>query len=109
VPVPEAEAPDQHLRDAHRPEPYAWDAWDDVRPDAADAADHRLASSDAGAGKLAVLARDAPARDAWSLRAIRSAPWTRRAQLDAAVELCTPDADQSAAQSCAAPEVAADP
>ena len=107
--VPEAEALDQHPEDAHQPEPYAWDAWDVVHPDAADAADHRPASSDAGAGKLAVPAPDAPAQDAWSPRAMKSETWTQRAQPDAAAELCTLDAVQSAEQSCGAPEVGADP
>jgi len=95
--------------DAHRPEPYAWDAWGDVRPDAKDAADLRRASSDADAGKLAVLAPDAPVRDAWSPQVSLPVQSTRPAQPDAAAVLCTPDAVPSGEQSCAAPEPAAHP
>jgi hypothetical protein len=72
-------------------------------------ADHRPASSDADAGKLADPAPGAPAQDASSPRANCSAPWKRRAQPVAAAELYKLDAVPSAEQSCAAPEVAADP
>ncbi len=107
--VLEADPLVQHPADAHRPEPYAWDAWDGVRLDAVDAADLRQASSDADAGKLAVPAPDAPARDAWSPRVSQLAQRKRSAQPDAVAGLCTPDAVPSAEQSCAAPEVAAGP
>jgi hypothetical protein len=40
---------------------------------------------------------------------MQSETWLRLAQSAAAAELCTPDAVQSAEQSCAAPEVAAVP
>ena len=107
--VPEADPLGPLREDAHRPEPYAWDAWDGVLPDATDAADLRPASSDADAGKLAVPALDAPARDAWSPRVSLSVQSKRPAQPDAAAVLCTPDAVLSAEQSCAGPEAAADP
>jgi hypothetical protein len=58
---------------------------------------------------LAAPAPDAPAQDASSQPVMQSETWTRLAQSAAAAELCTPDAVQSAEQSCAAPEVAADP
>ena len=107
--VPEAAAPVQHPADAHQPEPYAWDAWDGVHPDAADVADLRPASWDVGAGKLADPALDALAQDASSRQAIQSEQSKPRARPDAEAELCKPDAVQSAEQSCAAPEAAADP
>jgi hypothetical protein len=103
--VPEAEAPDPHREDAHPQASNAWGASDDAHPDATDAADLRRAWSDAGAEKLAVPALDARARDAWSRQVHRPA---QRVRPDAAVELCTPDAVQSAEQSCAALEAAAD-
>ena len=103
--VPEAEALDLHRADAHPPASNAWGASDDAHPDATDAADLRRAWSDAGAEKLADPALDARARDAWSRQAHRPA---QRARPDAAGELCTPDAVQSAEQSCAALEAAAD-
>jgi len=105
-PVPEAEVPDQHREDARPLAPGAWDASDVVPPDAADAADLRRAPADADAEKLAVPAPDVRARDAWSRRVRRFA---QPARLDAAAELCTPDAVLSAEQSCAALEAAAVP
>jgi hypothetical protein len=56
--------------------------------------------------KLAVLAPDARARDAQSLRVRRPGP---RARLAWAAELCTLDAVQFAEQSCAEREVAQTP
>ena len=55
---------------------------------------------------MAALARDVQERDAWSQRARLLA---QRVRLDAAVALYIPDGVQSAAQSCAALEVAAEP
>jgi hypothetical protein len=106
VPVPEAEALDQLREDEHPLASNAWGAWDDAHPDATDAADLHRAWSDAGAEKLAAPALDVRARDAWSQRERLS---VQQARPDAAVELCTPDAVQSAEQSCGAPEAAADP
>ena len=74
-----------------------------------DAAGRLPASSAAGAEKLAVPALDAMERGASSRLANQSAPSKQREQSAAAAELCTPDAVQSGAQSCAAPEVEADP
>jgi hypothetical protein len=106
-PDPEAEAPDQLPADARLPVQNALDAWDGARRDAADAADLRCQElADVVAEKLAVRARDGRAQDAWFPQAHRSA---RLEQPDAAAELCTPDAVQSAAQSCAELAVAVGP
>jgi hypothetical protein len=108
--VPAAEAPDLHPEDAHRLEPYAWDASDGARQDATDAADHlRRAPSGVGAERSAGLALDAQARDAWSQPERRSARCpAQRARLAAAAVLCTQVAARSAEQSCAALAAAAD-
>ena len=71
-----------------------------------DEADLRLALADADAEKLAVPALVARARDAGFLQVRQLA---RSARPGAAAVLCRPDAVQSAEQSCAAPEAAADP
>jgi hypothetical protein len=91
----------------HPPASSAWDASDDVRPDAMDVADLRRAPSDAGAGKLAAPAQVARAQDAWSRQ--QAHPSARSVQPGAAAELCTPDADRSAEQSCAEQAASADP
>jgi hypothetical protein len=105
VPVPEAEAPDQHRADVHLLEPCAWDASDDARLDATDAADLRREPSGVGAEKLAAPELDVRARDAWWFPpALQSA---LRARPDEEAELCIPDAVRSAEQSCAAQAVAA--
>ena len=102
--VPEAEAPDQRREDAHLLGLSASDAWDAALPGAMDAADLRREPWDADAEKLADPALDGRARDAWS----RRARWfVQRARPAVAAELCTPDAVQSAEQSCAEPEAAA--
>jgi len=101
--VPEADPPGPHQEDVHPPVPCGWDAWDGARPDAEDAADLHREPADAGAEKLAVPARDGQARDAWSRQGPPPAQLARPAW---AAELCTPDAVQSAAQSCAALEKA---
>jgi hypothetical protein len=81
----------------------AWDAWDGARPVAkADAAlPYPEVLSDADAEKWADREQDAPEQDE-SLQSI-----VRSAHRDAAAELCRPDADPFAAQSCAVPELAA--
>ncbi len=98
-PVPEAAIPGRHPADAHQPEPDAWDALDGVHPAVGDAADLRWAPADADAEKLAVPARDDPALDAWFLLERLSVPQERSAWAAAPY---TPDAVQSAEQSCAA-------
>jgi hypothetical protein len=103
--VPEADPLGPHQADAHPPVPCAWDAWDGALPDATDEADLHPAPLDAGAEKLAVRVRDVPAQDARFLPESRSVP--RAQPPDVAAALCTPDAAQSAEQSCAAPEAAA--
>jgi hypothetical protein len=103
--VLEADPLGPHQADAHPPEPCAWDAWDGAHPDATDEADLHPVPSGAGAEKLAVRARDVPAQDAGFPPERRSAP--RAQPPDVAAALCTPDAVQSAEQSCAAPEAAA--
>jgi hypothetical protein len=105
-PVPEAGAPDPHQEDAHPRASSAWDAWDAARLDATAAADLHRAPSDAGAEKLAVPGLDARAQDAWSRQALQSVQWVPWV---AAAELCTPDAVQSAEQSCVEPVASADP
>ena len=102
-PVPEAAAPDLHREDAHRQAPAAWDASDGARRDATDAADLHREPSVADVEKLADLALDVRARDAWSLQARRP---VQQEPLVWAAELCTPDAVQSAEQSFAEPEAA---
>jgi hypothetical protein len=85
------------------PEPNAWDAWDGARLDAAADAARPLPDllPDADAEKWADREQDAPEQDE-SLQSI-----VRSAHRDAAAELCRPDADPFAAQSCAVPELAA--
>ena len=103
----EAEAPDQLPADARLPVQSALDAWDGAHRDAAGEADlHCRELADVVAEKLAVRAPDGRARDASFPQAHRSA---RQAQPDAAAELCTRDAVQSAAQSCAELAVAVGP
>jgi hypothetical protein len=99
----EVEAPDQLRAAAHQPEPSAWDAWDGAHQDAADAPELRPALADAGAEKLAGPAPDGRARDERFRQALR---FGRQAQPDAAAELCTQDAAQSAERSCAAQALA---
>ena len=98
--VPEVEVLDRLQADGHLRAPAAWDAWDDARPDATDAADLRPEPSDEDAEKLAGRAPGARARDAWSRQEPHpSAPSEQRFLVAAP---CTPDADRFAAQSCAA-------
>jgi len=104
-PVLEAEAPDQLRADALQPEPDASDALDGARRVAKDAAVLHLEPADADAEKLAAQAPDARVRDAYRLAHQAEAEQEQRS---AAAELCTPGAAQSAAQSCAAQEAAAD-
>ena len=104
--VPEAEAPDQLQEDVHLLASSAWDALDGAHPVATAAADLRRASLDEGAGKLAVPALDVRARDA-SSQLVRLP--AQRVRQDAEVELYTPDAVQSAEQSCVVLEAAAGP
>jgi hypothetical protein len=69
-----------------------------------DAADLRRVLADAGAEKLAAPEPDVRARDAWlCLRELPLAPQVQRAS---AAAPCTPDAVQSAEQSCGAREAA---
>jgi hypothetical protein len=105
-PVPVAVAPVPPREDAHLLASSASDASDAALPDARDAADLRREPSDGGAEKLAVPALDARARDAWSRQARWFVQWVRPA---VAAELYTPDAVQSAEQSCAEPEAVAAP
>jgi hypothetical protein len=102
----EGAARDRHPGDEPPQELSAWDAWDGAHPDATDAAVLRPEPADAGAEKLAALARDARAQDA-SFRQARQPVQLER--LASAAELCIPDAVQFAEQSCAelvaAPEV----
>jgi len=101
----EAEVLDQLQADVRLRVPGAWDAWDGVRPDVvADAGRQFPERRDADAEKLAVRARDDPVRAAWFLPENWLVPW---AQLDVAAAPYKPDADQSAARSCAEPEAAA--
>jgi hypothetical protein len=104
--VPEAVAPVPPREDAHRLASNASDASDAALPDARDAADLRREPWDGGAEKLAVPALDARARDAWSRQARWFVQWVRPA---VAAELYTPDAVQSAEQSCAELAAAAVP
>jgi hypothetical protein len=103
--VPEAGAPDPHQEDARQQALAAWGASDDARPDVTDAADLHQAPPVVDVEKLAVLALDARARDAQSLRVRRPG---QRARLAWAAELCTLDAVQFAEQSCAEPAVVAE-
>ena len=103
---PAAVAPDPHREDAHPRELVLWDASDAALQDATDAADLRPEPGDAGVEKSAVTAPDARARDAWSLREPAHPP-VPRARPALAAELCTPDAVQSAEQSCEVPEAVA--
>jgi hypothetical protein len=103
--APEAEDLDRLRADAHRPEPSAWDAWDDAPRDVAGAADLRRELADEGAEKLAGQAQDGRAQDAFRLvHRVAVGPEQRFL----AAEPCRPDAGLSAAQSCAAQAVAAD-
>ena len=99
-----AEAPAPRQVDARQPELIAWDAWDDARPDAAEAAalrrELRLASAVA-AGKLAVPALGAPQKDGERLQSeLPAAPEAALEQ--AAPEPYTPVADRFAERSCGA-------
>jgi hypothetical protein len=88
----------------------AWDAWDDVLPDAVEDAAHQRRPEPAGADaeKSAAPARDAQAQVVRLSDEQRSEYLVvAQAARDVAVELYTPDADQSAARSCAAPELQA--
>jgi hypothetical protein len=106
VPFLEAAALDQHLADAHQPEPGAWDASACVRRDAAaDGCPEVHSPQGACAGKLAarglvVLAQGA--RRQWELLAEPEVESDARAP-------CRPDAGPSAARSCAAPEAVEQP
>lgn len=102
-PVQEAAVPDLRQVDAHPQALAAWDASDDARPDATDAADLHRALSVADVEKLAAPALGVRARDAPSLRARQPVPLEL---LALAVELCIPGAVQFVEQSCAEPEAA---
>lgn len=106
VPDLEAAIPDQPQSDADRKDRCAWDASGVAPLDVTGDVARRIPvlPEDAGAGKLAGRAQDVPVRDA-------SSRWARLAAEEeepaVAAALCTPDAAQSAARSCAAQAVAA--
>ena len=111
-PVPEEAIPVQRQADVIPPGQSAWDASDGAHPDvAADVAlPRRRALADADAGKLAGRARDVQASGVRSLDEPRSEHLAAaEAVRDAAAELCIPGAARSAARSCVAPEVWAQP
>ena len=83
---------------------YAWDASDDARPGAMDAADLRREPWGVDAEKLAGPARDVRARGASFPLALQSALQARPLW---AAELCIRDVARSAEQSCAALAAAA--
>jgi hypothetical protein len=105
APAPAAEAPDRLRADAFPSATAASDASDAaLRVSRPDAADHP-ALADVVVEKLAVPAPDAPELDVTCPEPKpQLVPWAQPAEVE---ELYTPDADQSAARSCAAMEAAA--
>jgi hypothetical protein len=101
--APEAEALDRLQADAAPSVSSASDASDAALPDAMAAADLRREPLVADAGKLAALAPDVPARDAWSRQQERSsALWALRGAVGEPYKpAAAPSVEQSSAEPAA--------